>query len=556
MNPLSLVKTPRVRFCLRVFGDWGIMHNTTTSVTRFGFTLLVSALLGAGMLSTASVWATTEGAKTADVEEVPDVVDPVEAAKALAAGVPPSGALPKDDTPTSRQVANNTTMSSPTATNNAKSADNQDDPIAAIAREAEKETPPSEANATQAPQDEVTKAGTANTQSPEGGAPTSASPTASSTADTSSKPRQPESAAVAEVGPLAIPVDASGRRVEVDESHPTQAVKDAGEWTDEVKAKIAPKTVPNIEGVPAFLGITPYVTTKQDIETRFQGKTHWYESAPFGPGHTITGEDFGLGVNYLLIRYTADNLVSDMYLQIPKDKEASARAEIQKRVKEMDPQGLWVKSGEGSAWRNPVAELELSPDPDGTLTLLYGAVARQPWETRRWLDADPENRYPRFSGLLIGHTSVDELVLAMRSREGCHVGKPSVFPNGGFVITLEGNCFGLPQEKESDAWFDADSHRLTRLIIKTQANAEALEPVEAALARRYVATGTPGEFRTAEAPARNIWMPRVSVSPSEGRLEFDVPIDGLTSAATAWEALVKADAARRAEAKRIDKLFE
>ena len=124
------------------------------------------------------------------------------------------------------------------------------------------------------------------------------------------------------------------------------------------------------------------------------------------------------------------------------------------------------------------------------------------------------------------------------------------------MITLEGNCFGLPQEKESDAWFDADSHRLTRLIIKTQANAEALEPVEAALARRYVATGTPGEFRTAEAPARNIWMPRVSVSPSEGRLEFDVPIDGLTSAATAWEALVKADAARRAEAKRIDKLFE
>lgn len=355
-----------------------------------------------------------------------------------------------------------------------------------------------------------------------------------------------------------IPDDQVGQgKVDYGEDHPSPEAKAAATWTDQVIAKTQPKAVPPLGHIPAFLGITPYVTTKADVEARFQKKALYADDAPLGPRHVITGDDFGLGAQTLLIGYTVDGIVSDLYVQVTADKVEAAKVALQRMTAEMDPAGLWTKVGGDSVWRDPAAELELSPDPEGGMTILYGAVARQPWETRQWLDADPNNRYPRFAGLLIGRTTLTELQQWASSRQGCQLGTPAVYPNGSFAITLKGVCFGLPKEEKSDLWFDADSHRLVRLIVSTKASADELEPVSAALAKRYVAVPSEdGVFQTGTSPARNVWMPRVKVTPQDGRLEFDVPIDGITSAQTNWEAIQRADAARRAEAHRIDQLFE
>ena len=340
------------------------------------------------------------------------------------------------------------------------------------------------------------------------------------------------------------------------EDNPNPEAKAAAMWSAQVVEKTQPKMPPELGAIPAFLGITPYQTTKADIEARFKENAFYSDDAPLGPRHVVTGDDFGLGAQTLLIGYTVDRIVSDLYLQIPADKVKYAEIELKGLTAKMDPEGLWTKVRQDLVWRAPAAELELSRDPEGGVTILYGAVARQAWETRQWLDADPNARYPRFSGLLIGHTMLPELQTWAASRSDCRLGTPAIYPNGSFALTLTGACFGLPHEVRSDLWFDADSHRLVRLIVNTKASAEELEPVEAALAKRYKATSEIGAYQTGESPARNVWMPRVRIAPAEGRLEFDVPIDGITSVKTNWEALQAAEAARKAEAKRIDQLFD
>ncbi len=504
--------------------------------------------------------AQSSAATTAAEVDVPDVVDPDEAAKALAAGISPKDALPRSTvdrektavpaSATADQAARGTEAaeSSPKHQGGTSAAESEDDPIAAIAAGAAESTQstPESAVATQREQ-----------ASAEGEAPAQAKDSQGQNGvDTTSAAAQAGQAAPASGVAGANGSAKAGEEKDYGEDHPDPNAQAAAVWSDQVRAKTAVIEPPSMGAIPTFLGVTPYVSTRADVEALFKGKAHYADDAPLGPRSVVTGDDLGLGAQSLLIGYTANGLVSDLYVQVGADQLAHARAVLQEMTAKMDASGLWIKRSGENIWRTAYAEMELSPDPEGGMTVLYGAVARQPWETRLWLDEDPNNRYPRFSGLLIGRSTLDEVVTLMKPRAGCQLGTPAVFPNGSFALTLTGACFGLPKEERSDLWFDADSHRLVRLFINTKASAEDLEAVEAALAKRYSATSEAGVFQVGTAPTRNVWLPRITVLPTEGRLEFDVPVDGMTSAAVNWQAIQKADEARRAEAARIDRLFE
>ncbi len=458
------------------------------------WTLRTSIWLGllAMVLASPTNGASATEAETADV---PEVVDPQEAQKALEAGLSPEAPLPAGEATSNTTVgqvfdkaqaqsasAETTAQQSASepAAANSQAATDDDDPIANIAREAQ----------------------------------------------------------------------LGDERAEA-----ARETNHAEVWPEAIMKATAPQVAPELPALPAFLGLTPYVTTKAEVEARFGDKAHWADDAPLGPRHLITDEDMGLGALSLLVGYTADGLVSDIYVQIPVAKADEARATLQTLTQSMDPQGLWGKSADGRFWRTPVAELTLTYSND-MLTVLYGAVARQAYETRRYLDEAPEERYPRFAGVWLGRTTLGELRETLRARPSCHVAIPSMLPNGAFVTTLTGACFGLPGEQKSDAWFDAETHRLVRLVISSSASSQALEPVEEALNRRFEKGSVAGEWHLGTSPARNVWMPKIRFSVNTGRLEFDVPVEGMMNAQTSWEALQKAEAARQKEIKRIEALFQ
>ena len=513
-----------------------------------GLTLGVLALTATAAPVKAPAAAPAGGSVSAE-PDVPEVVDPDEAARALAAGIAPTESLsalkktagakkaasPEQAASEQPRDPNAPVVLGAPAGGAEAAADADEDPIAKIAEKLSQES--SETHSGSAPGSEKPAAEVKDKDSAGGSAtPVGETGTASEAKGAESTPPAAQS--------------------EYGEENPEPRAVAAATWSEEVKAKTKVKELPPLGDIPAFLGVKPYVTKKADVEALFKGKVRYADDGPLGPRHVVTGDDFMMGAQSLLIGYTADGVVSDMYLQIPAVEVDRARSALKGLTAKMSPEGLWIRRSGEHIWRTRTTEMELSPDADGGMTVLYGAVARQQWETRHWLDADPNNRYPRFAGLLIGRSTLDEVVGLLGTREGCSIGTPAVFPNGSFAVTLTGNCFSLPKEERSDLWFDADTHRLVRLVINTGAAPEDMEAVEQALARRYSATDEPGVYQVGTSPARNVWLPRLKVTPAEGRLEVDVPVDGLTSTDTNWIAIQKADQARRKEAARIDRLFD
>lgn len=307
--------------------------------------------------------------------------------------------------------------------------------------------------------------------------------------------------------------------------------------------------------VPPFLDFMPYVTTLKDVEEVFGKQARLYDEGRLGKRHIITGQDFDLGVSSVLVSYTDDGLVSDVFMRAPGEKRPDVLRALQEMAAGMNPDGIWAKDGERDFWYTKTAVLSVGPVKNGDFSIEYGATAREVRETRAWLEEAPLKRAPRFAGVLIGWSTIEDLAERVKP-QGCEVGKGVPLKDGDQIYTLRGACFGLPGEYQSLVWQAADSGRVMRLIIESKGDPVGFGSVLPALQKRYVPTGREGEFRTAEAPARNIWPPLVRFSAKDGRLEFYAAVDGVKKAEAYWDTLLKEKLAREAQAKRVDSLFE
>lgn len=307
--------------------------------------------------------------------------------------------------------------------------------------------------------------------------------------------------------------------------------------------------------VPPFLDFMPYVTTLKDVEEVFGKQARLYDEGRLGKRHIITGQDFDLGVSSVLVSYTDDGLVSDVFMRAPGEKRPDVLRALQDMAAGMNPDGIWAKDGERDFWYTKTAVLSVGPVKNGDFSIEYGATAREVRETRAWLEEAPLKRAPRFAGVLIGWSTIEDLAERVKP-QGCEVGKGVPLKDGDQIYTLRGACFGLPGEYQSLVWQAADSGRVMRLIIESKGDPVGFGSVLPALQKRYVPTGREGEFRTAEAPARNIWPPLVRFSAKDGRLEFYAAVDGVKKAEAYWDVLLKEKLAREAQAKRVDSLFE
>lgn len=310
-------------------------------------------------------------------------------------------------------------------------------------------------------------------------------------------------------------------------------------------------------GVPAFLAITPYVTTLSDVNERFGERARFYEDDRLGKRHIVTGDGVGLDAQSMLISYTVDGRVSDLYLRISADKRAEMLGRLKVMTAGMDPTGIWVREPEQDIWVTKTALLSVSRSrKDGYFSVEYGAAARKALETRAWLHERPDLRCPHFSGLLIGYSDLAAVKERLGSVEGCEISEPIALSDGSTTYTLKGVCFGLPGEVKSYAWFGADGGELTRLEIMSEGDPIGFESVLPALKKRFRALDEEGLFETEHAPARNVWSPRIRFDGAAGKLEFWVESDGAHRAEQAYEAYQIQKKARDLQAKHVDSLFE
>ena len=344
---------------------------------------------------------------------------------------------------------------------------------------------------------------------------------------------------------------------------------EAAQKTDmkaDVKAEESPVPAPTYEAlptegpivsVPEFLGLTPYVTTREDVEAKYGEHARFYEDKRLGKRHIITGADFGIEAQSVLVSYTVDGLVSDIYVRLSADK----RDELLERFKTMsaimDTTGIWVREADRDLWVTKKAVMSVSrAKNDGNFSVEYGAAARKAVETRAWLRESPEDRCPHFSGLLVGGSDLDEVKKRIAGVKDCDMGDPILLSDGSQTYTLRGACFGIPGEVKSYVWFGADSGKLTRLEILSEGDPVGFESVLPALKKRFRAIDEAGLFETEHAPARNVWSPRIRFDAAGGKLEFWVEIDGIKRAEAAYDEYVIQKKAREAQAKRVDSLFD
>lgn len=316
--------------------------------------------------------------------------------------------------------------------------------------------------------------------------------------------------------------------------------------------------------VPPFLDFMPYVTSLKDVEEVFGQSARLYEDGRFGKRHIITGQDFDLGVTSILVYYTDQGLLSDVFLRIPSERRPQVLEQLKKMADDMSPDGLWSKEGDRDIWRTKTAELVIGAAKGKDFSVEYGATARQVRETRAWIEADPEHRAPRFAGLTIGISTAKD-IQAKADGKRCRILGPSLQKDGSNTYALTGKCFGIPGEYQSLAWLAADNGRLTRLFIQSRGDEVGFASVLPALQKRYKPTLREGEFEVGDAPARNIWLPTIRVTPykktadgtqDEGTLEFYAGIDGVKKAEAKWDQLLEEKKAREAQAKAVDQLFE
>ena len=309
--------------------------------------------------------------------------------------------------------------------------------------------------------------------------------------------------------------------------------------------------------VPAFLGLTPYVTSRDEVEKRFGEKARFYEDKRLGKRHIVTGEAFGIRAQSLLISYTVDGLVSDLYVRMPADDRETILETLRKLTADMDSTGIWVREVDRDLWVTKKAVMAVSrAKKDGNFSLEYGAAARKAVETRAWLAQKPEDRCPHFAGLLVGGSDLAEVKKRIEGVKDCDMGDPILLSEGSRTYTLRGACFGIPGEVKSYVWFGADSGKLTRLEILSEGDPVGFESVLPALKKRFHAIDDAGLFETEHAPARNVWSPRIRFDAAGGKLEFWVETDGIKRAEAAYEEHVIQKKAREAQAKRVDSLFD
>ena len=351
----------------------------------------------------------------------------------------------------------------------------------------------------------------------------------------------------------------------VDQAEATKALEErSSEDPKEAQALRTADSVSPLAIVPPFLDFMPYVTSLKDVEEVFGKSAHLYEEGRYGKRHIITGQDFDLGVTSILVYYTDQGLLSDVFLRIPSERRTQVLEALKKMADDMSADGLWAKEGDRDIWRTKTAELSIGPANDKDFSVEYGATARQIRETRAWIEADPEHRAPRFAGLTIGISTAND-IQAKADGKRCRILGPSNQKDGSTTYALTGKCFGIPGEYQSLAWIAADNGRLTRLFIQSRGDAIGFASVLPALQKRYTPTQREGEFQVGKAAARNIWPPTIRWTPykktadgsqEEGTLEFYAGIDGVKKAEAKWDLLLEEKKAREAQAKAVDQLFE
>ena len=351
----------------------------------------------------------------------------------------------------------------------------------------------------------------------------------------------------------------------VDQAEATKALEErSSEDPKEAQALRTADSVSPLAIVPPFLEFMPYVTSLKDVEEVFGKSAHLYEEGRYGKRHIITGQDFDLGVTSILVYYTDQGLLSDVFLRIPSERRPQVLEALKKMADDMSADGLWAKEGDRDIWRTKTAELSIGPANDKDFSVEYGATARQIRETRAWIEADPEHRAPRFAGLTIGISTAND-IQAKADGKRCRILGPSNQKDGSTTYALTGKCFGIPGEYQSLAWIAADNGRLTRLFIQSRGDAIGFASVLPALQKRYTPTQREGEFQVGKAAARNIWPPTIRWTPykktadgsqEEGTLEFYAGIDGVKKAEAKWDLLLEEKKAREAQAKVVDQLFE
>ncbi len=351
----------------------------------------------------------------------------------------------------------------------------------------------------------------------------------------------------------------------VDQAEATKALEErSSEDPKEAQALRTADSVSPLAIVPPFLDFMPYVTSLKDVEEVFGKSAHLYEEGRYGKRHIITGQDFDLGVTSILVYYTDQGLLSDVFLRIPSERRPQVLEALKKMADDMSADGLWAKEGDRDIWRTKTAELSIGPANDKDFSVEYGATARQIRETRAWIEADPEHRAPRFAGLTIGISTAND-IQAKADGKRCRILGPSNQKDSSTTYALTGKCFGIPGEYQSLAWIAADNGRLTRLFIQSRGDAIGFASVLPALQKRYTPTQREGEFQVGKATARNIWPPTIRWTPykktadgsqEEGTLEFYAGIDGVKKAEAKWDLLLEEKKAREAQAKAVDQLFE
>lgn len=322
---------------------------------------------------------------------------------------------------------------------------------------------------------------------------------------------------------------------------------DAADDTVKGEASLYPENLPN------FLGFTLYSDTRQTLTERFGDKLKNADKANDRQDF-ISGADIGLTHRWLLTRYNDQDRLTDITLGFAaKDKKAVLEA-LQAITAVIDENGVWEKHGDKSLWRTPDLLIRVLPTTQDTFTVHVSAAARDCRETRVWADANPDVRYPRFAGLRIGYDDMDALKEILPA-QGCRLSDALTAADGSVSYLLTGSCFGLPDEKNAFVQIGRDSPRITRLIIRTDADPERLLPVNEALKKRYRAGDKPGTFYCGTPADAHRQVPVIWFDANDGRLEFFAPVDGIVQARLDYEAALARQKARRAEAKKIDRLF-
>ncbi len=318
-----------------------------------------------------------------------------------------------------------------------------------------------------------------------------------------------------------------------------------------------PVLEPYVEAFPptviTLFGITPYVTTKDEMKARF-AKTLQSASDTLVNTDQVHDPDIELGgapAEHLLLSYTEAGTVSDIYLTFEGISHEEALERLKTLLAPVDPDGIWTQTPEGDVWRNAQSEVVLLAE---RASLVMGAVARHARETDGWMKAHPEV-LPHFGGLVVGQTQWDEVPAKLKAT--CER-FPFAGRDGARFMRLEGVCLGVPGETETTLRFDENGQTLVELSVHFKPNPTTYKALSAALQKRFTYSEESGVYQSGVSPAKNVWVPTAELE--SDRLSFRVYRDGVKAAHDAWVKAQKAKRDAQAERERVqtqvESLFE